>query len=282
VPTADTKPLIYDVGMHLGEDTEYYLKKGFAVVAIEAVEEYCRQVGERLKPAVQDGSLRIVNGAIAEEAGTITFYQNEKKSVWGTADANFAALRSAHGAAVKRVEVQGRTFDGILLEYGMPYYLKVDIEGADRHCLAALRNFTVKPRYLSIEAEMASWDRLVEDIELLLSLGYDEFKPVQQLTVRKQRCPNPPLEGRYVDHRFPKGASGMFGEEAPGSWLSKDATLARFRKIFRMQRWFGSSGYFGASKLSRLLIRDLLRIRPGWYDIHARRSADRTSPKTPA
>ena len=28
--------LIYDVGMHKGEDTDYYLQKGFRVVAFEA------------------------------------------------------------------------------------------------------------------------------------------------------------------------------------------------------------------------------------------------------
>ena len=28
--------LIYDLGLHTGQDTEFYLKKGFNVVAIEA------------------------------------------------------------------------------------------------------------------------------------------------------------------------------------------------------------------------------------------------------
>ena len=28
--------LIYDLGMHVGQDTEFYLKKGFRVVAVEA------------------------------------------------------------------------------------------------------------------------------------------------------------------------------------------------------------------------------------------------------
>lgn len=33
----DLKPnLIYDVGLHRGEDTDFYLKKGFHVVALEA------------------------------------------------------------------------------------------------------------------------------------------------------------------------------------------------------------------------------------------------------
>jgi len=30
------RKLIYDVGMHKGEDTDFYLKKGFDVVGIEA------------------------------------------------------------------------------------------------------------------------------------------------------------------------------------------------------------------------------------------------------
>jgi 16S rRNA A1518/A1519 N6-dimethyltransferase RsmA/KsgA/DIM1 with predicted DNA glycosylase/AP lyase activity len=36
IPTPKHKDLIYDVGMHHGEDTEFYLRKGFRVVAFEA------------------------------------------------------------------------------------------------------------------------------------------------------------------------------------------------------------------------------------------------------
>ncbi len=31
--------LIYDVGMHKGEDADYYLKKGFRVIGFEAIPE---------------------------------------------------------------------------------------------------------------------------------------------------------------------------------------------------------------------------------------------------
>jgi hypothetical protein len=34
----------------------------------------------------------------------------------------------------------------------MPYYLKIDIEGADLLCLKALEKFEEKPKYISIEA----------------------------------------------------------------------------------------------------------------------------------
>jgi FkbM family methyltransferase len=266
-------PLVYDVGMHHGEDTDFYLKKGFRVVAIEAIGDYCDAARERFAAAVDRGQLRLLNVAIAAETGTVKFYRNEKKSVWGTIDPEFAALRSARGAAVTCIEVPAVTFDSVLAEHGVPYYLKVDIEGADRLCLQALAALAVRPRFVSIEAEILAWERLVSDLDGLVALGYQAFKAVQQLTVRQQRCPNPPREGRYVAHRFPKSASGMFGEEAPGEWLDRAAIEQRFRRIFRLQRWFGSGGVFGASKPARWLIRDLLHIRPGWYDIHARHSA---------
>ena len=35
--------LIFDLGMHRGEDTELYLKKGFRVVAVDADAELCEQ-----------------------------------------------------------------------------------------------------------------------------------------------------------------------------------------------------------------------------------------------
>jgi FkbM family methyltransferase len=38
------KTLIYDVGAHKGEDTKFYLAKGFSVVAIEASPELCDQL----------------------------------------------------------------------------------------------------------------------------------------------------------------------------------------------------------------------------------------------
>ena len=42
----ESKKLIYDVGMHKGEDSDFYLKKGFRVVGFEAdpdLAELCRQ-----------------------------------------------------------------------------------------------------------------------------------------------------------------------------------------------------------------------------------------------
>ncbi len=62
------KNLIYDVGMHQGQDTDFYLKKGFDVVAFEANPanvEFCKK---RFAKEIEEEKLIIVEGAIIESS----------------------------------------------------------------------------------------------------------------------------------------------------------------------------------------------------------------------
>jgi len=61
--------LIYDVGMDNGDDSEFYLSKGFRVVAVEADPDLCRAAEERFEPFIRSGQLTIVNRAIVGKAG---------------------------------------------------------------------------------------------------------------------------------------------------------------------------------------------------------------------
>ncbi len=62
--------LIFDVGLHKGEDTEFYLKKGFRVVGIEASSELCEVASQRLSSYVTSGQLTILNAAITRIPGS--------------------------------------------------------------------------------------------------------------------------------------------------------------------------------------------------------------------
>src|SRR5262249_33943315 len=53
--------LIYDVGAHKGEDSEFYLLKGFRVIAIEAVPELCEDIRSRLQLYLQSGQLTLIS-----------------------------------------------------------------------------------------------------------------------------------------------------------------------------------------------------------------------------
>ena len=78
--------LIFDVGMHQGEDTDYYLKRGFRVVGFEANPDLVLENSDKYAAQIGRGELVIVEGAIVGEhsGDTVTFYVNEDSSVWGT------------------------------------------------------------------------------------------------------------------------------------------------------------------------------------------------------
>ena len=68
------RKLIYDLGLHTGEDTEYYLKKGFKVVAIDANPVMVKQAQKKFHSEVSSGQLTLLNVGIAESAGRVPFY----------------------------------------------------------------------------------------------------------------------------------------------------------------------------------------------------------------
>src|SRR5208337_928274 len=68
------KDLIYDVGMHHGDDTAFYLHQGFRVLAIEADPQLVEAAIRRFRSKLSSGRLTILNVGVAETAGTGTFW----------------------------------------------------------------------------------------------------------------------------------------------------------------------------------------------------------------
>ncbi len=265
--------LIFDIGMHTGKDTAYYLKKGFRVVGVEANEALALGVAERQSDDVAVGRLKIYNVAIAEAEGEATFYVNDQKDDWGTTCPEFVERNEALGTTHRATRVRCVPLAKIIRECGVPYYAKIDIEGCDLLCLKAFLEFEKKPRYLSIESSLTDFDAVFTELSHMWVLGYRQFKIVNQALNGSARCPRSPLEGVYVDQRFDGHMSGPFGDEAPGEWLNIDAALERYRKILADQRRFGATGRYYRSPLRKLdrLVRSVFRVEPtGWYDIHGK------------
>lgn len=269
--------LIYDIGMHEGEDSKFYLLKGFRVVAVEADPDLCDAAAERLREYTATGQLTIVNRAIAPTPGPVTFYRSER-SGWSTLVSQWSKDNAARGVRSEEITVDAITLADLVRSYGDAFYMKLDIEGMDRTALQSLAATEFRPRYLSIET---SFDRnptfaaVKADFEALAELGYDRFKIIDQRAVPRQIPPDPPAAGQYVPYRFLDGESGLFGEETPGEWLSIDQALAAFRRLiwskwiqvllYRRQRFYL---YYNA------IIYRLSGRYPnlGWYDFHAKHS----------
>jgi FkbM family methyltransferase len=283
------KDLIYDVGMHRGEDTEFYLRKGFRVVGFEADPEQVNFCRKRFQIAISQGQLSIVEGAITNlDAGgagrkRVSFYKNEQVSVWGTLCREWAKRYEKGGTRSRMIEVDAIDFEDAIKEHGMPHYMKIDIEGSDMVCLWALRKFRERPDYISIESDKISMSNIRHEIDLLCDLGYNSFQAIEQSEIPvSQSPPFPSREGTFAAQSFELGSSGLFGAELPDKWKPKHQILGLYRVIWIGYFLIGDDGimkkwrFRGAGRLQScaktLLHRFTRAAVPGWYDTHARYS----------
>ena len=273
------RQLIFDIGMCNGDDDAYYLRKGFDVIAVEANPLLCEQCRQRFSQEISEGRITIVNAGILERPGDFTFYENVTEPGWSS----FTAGGRVGGAGDWRERrVTCITTLDLIQRYGSPFYIKVDIEGADLQALKTLDG-PLAPPYISVEL-----DREDPILEALIDLGYSAFKFVDGLNYRpappifdneigwrllRKACHSfPPFKGvvaklppilRTKDYFNPPGkfspdgyaftdyCSGPFGEETAGRWLRPAEAMKWFRKF---QKGLNSSK----------------AMQSFWWDVHAR------------
>jgi len=257
------KNLIYDVGIGTGDDTAYYLAKGFRVVVIEADPLLVKEVSRRFEKEIAIGDLTVLGVGISDREGSFPFWVCDSKREWSTFDvAVVQEKRAESGVDFRQVTIPCRRFRSVLEEFGTPYYLKLDIEGNEIYCLRDLIDSDL-PDYVSFE-KTVRWP--VESLTILRNHGYRGFKlisqkaylPVEYPPSREQRryeragsllksrnmfsrmVRKVGLQGwlqRYVDSAryrpdwaFPLGSSGPFGEETPGRWHTFEEILLTLEK----------------------------------------------------
>ncbi|MGA2794178.1 MAG: FkbM family methyltransferase [Roseiarcus sp.] len=219
-------PYILDVGLHIGDDTDFYLKKGFEVVAVEANPQLAAQCEQRFSSAIAEGRLVIVNGAITSRGENFPFFINPRLTEWSSADRSLAAR---DGGAVEEISVPGIDLGDVIKNFGQPYYVKIDIEGADRIALSQIPKEYL-PKYFSMESNSIS--PLVD----LHDMGYNRFKVVNQANYYAFKPPFPALEGEYVEHTFSIHSSGLFGEETAGHWVDYETAALTFLTLRRLDK----------------------------------------------
>jgi FkbM family methyltransferase len=252
--------LIFDIGCHNGQDSDFYLKKGFTVVAVEANPNLCAELRRRFAEQMAEGRFILIDRAIAERPGEVEFYVNDQKSTWGTIKPGFAKKAAAAGTTSTEIVVPSLTFSTLIEKFGVPYYMKVDIEGVDLLCIEGLLQFDQRPKFLSFERSL-SLRQQIDELRLLRNLGYARFQIVDQQSIPSQVPPRPAREGAYVDHSFELDATGLFGAELPSPWLTFGGAIRRCAMIFARNKRIGL--------FRRIPGLRRLAGRGSWYDLHA-------------
>lgn len=208
------KKLIFDIGAHTGKDTQFYLRKGFRVVAIEAYGPHAQHIRSQLAEDILQGNLAIEEVGIGQSTGIGSFYVHETVSYWHRSD-----IALDHPSADKLTEIFISYTDApsLFAKYDVPYYMKVDIEDSDWLVIMAI-NAAYKPTFISFE-----WGyNYGECLQHLSSVGYNSFQIVDQSKNNKTIPPFPSREGRFVDAKFDEHMSGLFGFELPDRWKDFD------------------------------------------------------------
>jgi FkbM family methyltransferase len=232
--------LIFDIGLHRGLDTEWYLAKGFRVVAVEANPRLADEVSTRLAGAVAAGKLIVENVGIAPSPGTLPFFVNHDNDEWSSFDEKLGTRESSSFEVMPIPCINART---LFERHGLPYFVKIDIEGFDHHVVRALGQLSEKPRYVSVE------DNGFESFLELFAIGCRSFKFLDQVEKWNIKLPNPPLEGVFAEGKFGAGTSGPFGDEVPGEWLRTDSAALYYLTQVRPPG---------------------VGLREHWWDIHAK------------
>ncbi|MCE3282686.1 MAG: methyltransferase FkbM family [Chitinophagaceae bacterium] len=249
---------IFDIGMHKGEDTRYYLRKGFKVLAVEANPLLAKENGQRFKPAIDAGRLTIVNAGIADHEGILPFYVNHRLSEWSSFD---KATGTRDNTEYHVIDIPCVTTLSLFERYGIPHYLKVDIEGFDHYCLRDIPGSGEKPRYVSCEAVHLEW------LDILVDKGYTKFKLLNQandfkpINLQQERSPLFPRYEiiknglklrlqKFIPFKHLYGSSGPFGEDTAGDWLAPETVRELYRAFYQYDKKYPLSG-------------------ASWFDFHA-------------
>jgi FkbM family methyltransferase len=237
---ASDSRLIFDLGMNNGDDAASYLARGYDVVAVDANPSLCAAAGERFARDIADGRLTVINAAIWDTPGEATFFVNLDNDHWSSIDIGWAGRDNSR---CSEISVRCVTLNELFGEFGVPLYLKIDVEGADHVVLAQLRQIGRLPLYVSVEDCRFGFDYM----ETLAACGYDGFKLLDQSTVVG-------MTDRATGRPYPRGSSGPFGADVPGQWLPYPAMVAHYSSCVRDREG------------------NRLAPRTRWWDIHCTHS----------
>lgn len=148
--SAFVKPgdLVFDVGANIGAYSELFSEMGAAVVAVEPNPRCC----ERLRKLARSSRVQVEECAVGDAPGKAKLRVCEESGISTLTNQWYEkSLQSQHHSNSRwlgEIEVEVRTLDDLSAQYGVPDFVKIDVEGYDDH---VIRGISFRPKALSFE-----------------------------------------------------------------------------------------------------------------------------------
>ena len=151
--------LIFDIGANHGFKTRVFLELGARVIAVDPDEQNQKTLAERfLAYRLRKKPVVVVGKAVSDRNGHETFWISEPGFAMNTLSAKWMEALGNDPARFGRTfefrekrQVETITLEQMISTYGLPFYIKIDVEGYEPNVLKGLQ--TAVP-YLSFEVNL--------------------------------------------------------------------------------------------------------------------------------
>jgi FkbM family methyltransferase len=166
--------LVFDLGAHAGNRTRALAAMGCRVVAVEPQPDFARLLRALF---ARSPGVEVVEAAVGEEPGRTWLSISDRTPTVTTLVAAWreARAREPDFSRVqwnRRIGVEATTLDVLIERFGMPVFVKIDVEGAEPSVLAGLSH---PVRSLSFEYLPCALEYARASVARLSALGPYQF-----------------------------------------------------------------------------------------------------------
>lgn len=230
--------LIFDIGMHKGVDTEFYLKKGYKVVGFEANPYLVSHCKKKFEAEINQNRLIVVEGIFSSKNNQSNF--------------KFQLFESGN-------EVQIPILDIVkyFTLHGVPQYIKITM-GAEvtDYVLNAISQLVRKPKYISLAPVSHVSAELTKHTQFLTERGYSSLNVPRHDKNTKDISRFLDREGNVFTYEFPTEAIGAFGKDLRKQWMCFSDAQVQAQKINKRNIRLTPSRKQRAAKLNMPVILD--------------------------
>ncbi len=167
--------LMFDVGAHLGNRSRAWLSTGGRVVALEP-QEQCVAVLRRFYGS--SPGMEVVPAAVGSAPGVVDLFVSSDHPTMSTTAADWISDLEAAGLTRRirwdhRSTVPVTTLDRLIGQFGVPAFIKIDVEGGEADVLAGLTEPVPVVAFEYLPSQIQRTSACVECLQALGTYSYN-------------------------------------------------------------------------------------------------------------